>query len=148
MALITSAAIADNSLKQFVGGITPIYQVITLANLPAVVTNGDRIQIANLPANAHVSDLKARVVGASGVTSLCQFQITEPTGNSISLSATTLAPSTALVALLTTPHSPITSVTGTRSLELNVISGTFSVTAVGVQLIVEANYNFIGTITG
>ncbi len=143
MTVNTTVAIADRDLKQFVGGITPVNISINVSDITSgAITNGDQLKLCTLPANAKVIGLQARLTGTSGITGLAEFRILEPTANTISLSATTLAPSVAFVALLTQPHTPITSTTGTRDLQLACSSGSFSTTVAAAKLLVDIQYAF------
>lgn len=144
MAQITTAAIASRDLKVYVGAITPFYYSFSPTVIAATVTNGDRILIATLPANSRIVGGALRITGTSAATAIVSLQVVEPTSNVIVLSPTSgaaSAPSVAFATLTTAPHSPITSVTGTRDLEIVCSTGTISVTN-GLLWIVEAQFAF------
>jgi len=144
MAQITTAALQPRDTKVFVGGITPINHSFSPTVISATVTNGDRILIATLPANSKIIGGSMRLTGTSGATAIAHLQVVGPTGDAISLSPTTgapAAPSVALSTLMTLPHSPVSSVTGTRSLEIVCVSGSISVTN-GMVWYVDAQYQY------
>lgn len=141
MAQITTVALASRDVKQMVGGITPIVMQFDITNLSANVTNGDRIKIAKLPANAMVVGGAIRITGTPAITGLAQLQTMEPTGNAILLTST-LATSVAGSIMMSTPHSPITSTSGTRDLEIVLTSGSLSNSVAGAKVYVNAQYAF------
>lgn len=143
MAQNTSVALAAADVKQFVGSITPIYSKFDVTNLSAAITNADRIKICTLPANARIVGASWRVTGNNATTAIAHLQIVEPTGNAIFLTPTTgapAAPSIALATILSIPHSPITSVTGTRDLEIVVATGSIANSTAGATMIVTCEY--------
>lgn len=144
MALITSVCLLPRDTKQYVGAITAISHSFSPTGISATVTNGDRVLIAELPANAKIIGGALKLTGTSGATAIAHLQVVEPTGNAIFLSPTSgaaAAPSIALATLLTQPHLPISSVTGTRTLEIVVASGSLSVTN-GLMWYVDVQYAF------
>ena len=144
MALITSACMLPRDVKQYVGALTSLSHSFSPTVISATVTNGDRILIAELPANAKIVGGALKLTGTSAATAIAHLQVVEPTGNAIFLSPTSgapAAPSIALATLLTQPHLPITSVTGTRTLEIVVASGTISITN-GMVWYVDAVYAY------
>lgn len=142
MAQITTVALASRDVKQYVGAITNVSGYFDPTNLAASVTNGDRIKIASLPANSQIIGSAIRLTGTTGITGLVNLQVVEPTSNTIALTVTTSTPSIAFVALMNNMHTPITSVTATRDLELVVSSGTFSATTAGSRLYFNCQYAF------
>lgn len=144
MAQITTAMLLARNTKQYVGALTTINHSFSPTVISATVTNADRILIATLPANAKIIGASMRLTGTSAATAIASLQITEPTGNAIVLTPTSgapAAPSIALEAMMTKPHSPITSVTATRDLEIVCSTGTISVTN-GMVWYVDCTYSF------
>lgn len=142
MALITSVMLAAANQKNYVGSITPLYHSFDVTNLAAAVTNADRILIATLPANARVIGGSIRVVGNNATTAICYLAVIEPTSNVITLGPTTIAPSVATSAVINQPHSPITSVTDTRNLVIDVTTGSIANSTAGCKFIVTADLAF------
>lgn len=141
MAQITTVALATRDVKNMVGAITSITHSFDATNLAAVVTNGDRVKICTLPANAKIVGCAMRVVGTSAITGVLNLQVMEPTSNAIILTGD-LAPSIAASIMMSKPHSPITSVTGTRDLEIVVTTGSMGNSVAGNKWYVEAQYAF------
>lgn len=142
MAQITTIALAARDVKQYVGAFTNVSAIFNPTALAAAVTNGDRIKLFSLPANAKIVGAQIRLTGTSAITGIVNLRVLEPTSNSIELTATTSTPSVAFAAVMNNPHSPITSTTGTRDIELVVQTGTFSNTTASAQLIVDVQYAF------
>lgn len=132
MAQNTSVALPASSVKNFIGQSTYcISGSFQATDLSATVTNADRIKLCSLGANVKVIGCSVRLTGTSGVTAIAHLQLTEPTGNNIFLTPTSgvqASPSVAFSAVMTMPHSPITSATATRDLEIVCVSGTISAT--------------------
>ena len=145
MAQITTVALATRDTKNYVGSFTRVAHSFYATQLSANVTNGDRILIMTLPANSAIVGGSLRVTGTTGVTAIAHLQTLEPTSNNIALSPTSgaaAAPSIALNTLLTQAHSPITSVTGTRDVEYNIATGSFSSTVASIIVYVDIEYAF------
>ena len=145
MAAITSVALATRDTQTYVGGITNVAHSFNATNLAAVVTNGDRIEIMTLPANSQIVGVQYRVTGTMGITSITYVSVVEPTGNVIALTPTSgapAAPSIALNTMMTQTHQPITSVTATRTVNLEVTTGTFAATTASVAVYVGVDYAF------
>ena len=148
MAQITTAMLLARDVKQYTNSITNIFNTFSPTVISATVTNGDRVLIATLPANAKIVGASIQLLGTSAVTGIVHLQTTEPTGNTIALTPTSgapAAPSVALATMMTQPHvgrvTGTLSVTGTRDLELVVASGSLSVTN-GLIWSVECQYAF------
>lgn len=141
MAQITTVALAARDVKQYTGAVTDVKMSFSATQLAANVTNADRVKICSLPANAHIIGASMRVVGTSAVTGILNLQVMEPTGNAIILTGN-LAPSIAANVMMTVPHSPITSVTGTRDLEIVVTTGGLGSTVSGNIWYVDCQYAY------
>ena len=131
MAQITTAALATRDTKQMVGSFTNVSHSFSPTVISATVTNADRVLIMTLPANSKIVGGSLKLTGTSAATAIAHLQVLEPTSNTISLTPTSgaaAAPSIALTTLMTLPHLPITSVTGTRDVELVCATGTLSIT--------------------
>lgn len=129
MAQITTVGKA--SAINFVGAFGYVVGSFQATDLAATVTNGDRIKLCTIPANCKVIGASLRLTGTSAVTAIAHMQVVGPTGDAIALTPTSgapAAPSIALATVMTLPHSPITSVTGTRDLEIVCATGTLSAT--------------------
>lgn len=143
MAQITTVQLQDRDVKSYVGGITPVNGSFSVTALAAVVTNGDRIKLCTLPANGQIIGAQIRLTGTSGITGIVNLRVLEPTSNSIELTSTSAGtPSVAFVGVLSNPHSPITSTTATRDLELVVQTGTFTNTTASAVFYWSVQYAF------
>lgn len=142
MALITTVMLAAANQKNYVGAITPLYHSFDVTNLAAAVTNGDRILIATLPANARIIGASIRATTNQSTTGIMYLASVEPTSNLITLSSTTMECSLAGKAVMNQPHSPITSVTDTRNLVIEVTTGSLANTTANAKFIVTADLAF------
>lgn len=139
MAQITTAALIAANVKNFIGNFGYVQGSFSPTVIAATVTNTDRILLATLPANAKIIGASLRLTGTSAVTAIAGLQVVEPTGNVIFLSVSTLTPSVAIGVVMTQPHSPITSTTATRDLEIVCATGSISVTN-GLLWVWECDY--------
>lgn len=142
MATITTVMLQAVNQKEYVGAITPLYHSFDVTNLAAAVTNGDRILIATLPANARIIGASIRQTTAQSTTGIQYLSVVEPTGNIIALSSTTMEASLAGKAVMSQPHSPIISVTATRSINIEVTTGSIGATTAGAKYIVTCDWAF------
>lgn len=147
MAQITTVALQSRDVKQYVGAVTPLNLAFSPTLIAATVTNGDRILIATLPANAKIVGCSLKLTGTSGLTAIAHLQTTEPTANNIFLTPTSgaaAAPSIALATMMTLPHENTLAslnTTGTRDLELVCATGSLSITN-GLLWYISAQYAF------
>lgn len=144
MAQITTAMMLARDVKQYVNSITSVSHSFSPTVIAATVTNGDRILLMTLPANAKVVGAALKLTGTSAATAIAHLQLIEPTSNAIFLTPTSgaaAAPSVAFATIMSQPHLPLTSVTGTRDLEIVVASGTISVTN-GMVWYADVQYAF------
>lgn len=142
MAQITTVMLAASNQKTYVGSVTPLYHSFYVTQLSAAVTNGDRILIASLPANARIIGCSIRQDTAQSTTGIMYLRSLEPTSNAIALTPTTMDTSTASSNVMNRQHGPITSVTGTRDLEIDVTTGSIGATTANCRIIVTADWVF------